>query len=333
MGARKFSKRKIALYALLAMVLLLGGALFWVHHLLFDRTKGEYFDSKGTRIFYTSEGQPKADPVILIHGLAAHADINWRSPGITGMLDRDFHVVSFDLRGHGLSDRPHDPAQYGIETVEDITRLMDHLHIEKAHLAGYSLGGFLALKFAVLHPERCLSLAVCASGWKDPDSMEPLRNPYRDDPDARLPDNEKKYRKIMRGYLEPQKMGMRLETAPWMRPGINEAGILPAFSLGSFDGVRDYFSGRVVDRDAIHALKDSLPAFIVTAADLKACTIPTICLMGTHDGLKPYAMDLKKAMPQCELVLIPGASHITTVLYGQFKSTLQDFLLKHRTKQ
>src|SRR5262249_44523971 len=154
------------------------------------------FDSAGTKIYYTTEGNPKGDAVILIHGLAAHSDINWRRPGINALLDPDFRVVSFDLRGHGLSDHPHEMERYGIETVEDIRRLMDHLHIEKAHLAGYSLGGFLALKFAALHPERCLSLAICASGWKDPENMEPLRSPYKDDPDVRLPPDEKQHKRL-----------------------------------------------------------------------------------------------------------------------------------------
>ena len=94
--------------------------------------------------------------------------------------------------------------------------------------------------------------------------------------------------------------------------------------------IRNYFGDQVVDREAMRALKDSLPAFVVTADQLKAMQIPTICFMGTRDGLKPYALDLKKAMPQCELVQIDGANHITTVLYSEFQRGLQKFLRDHR---
>lgn len=321
------SKKKIGLGGCATLVLLLIAGVYWVQHLLFDRTPGEYFDSAGTKIYYTTEGKQDGDAVILIHGLAAHSDINWRRPGINDLLDSDFRVVAFDLRGHGLSDHPHEPGRYGIDTVEDITRLMDHLHIEKAHLAGYSLGGFLALKFGILHPERCLSLAICASGWKDPNNLEPLRSPYRDDPETRLPPDEKQHNRLMKGMAELGPQAFEWENRP--AQDYVQASILPD-SLSNFKGIRDYFGDQVVDREAIKALKKGLGIFAVTGEQLKACQIPTLCIMGTKDGLKPYALDLKQAMPQCELVLIQGADHITTVMYSDFQNTLQKFFLAHR---
>lgn len=328
---KRFSKRRIALGLFLAVVVLGGGALAWVNHLLFDRTPGQFFDSAGTSIYYTVEGKAQADPVILIHGLAAQSDINWRRPGINALLSDDFKVVAFDLRGHGLSGRPHESSAYGVQTVEDITRLMDHLGIAKAHLAGYSLGGFVALKFAVLHPERCISIAVCASGWKNPEDPEPLRSPYRDDPEARLPPDVRKHEKMMQKALKalngPQ--AAAVGRVPVMDlAAATPAGILP--ERVSFNAVRDYFGDKVVDRVAMRALKDSLGLVAVTRDELKALPMPVVCFMGTRDGLKPYATDLKDAMPQCELVLLDGADHITMVLFGEFQHGLQQFFLAHR---
>jgi pimeloyl-ACP methyl ester carboxylesterase len=328
---KRFSKRRIALGLLLALVVLVGLGLAWVQHLLFDRTPGQFFDSAGTSIYYTVEGREQADPVILIHGLAAQSDINWRRPGINAMLDPVFKVVALDLRGHGLSGRPHDPSAYGVNTVEDITRLMDHLGIAKAHLAGYSLGGFIALKFAVLHPERCISVAVCASGWKNPEDPEPLRSPYRDDPEARLPPDLRKHEKMMQKALKalngPQ--AAAVGRVPVMDLSeATPAGILP--ERYSFKEVRDFIGHWVVDREAMNALKDSLGLVAVTREQLQALQMPVICFMGTRDGLKPYATDLKAAMPQCELVLLDGADHITTVLYDDFQQGLREFFLKHR---
>ena len=316
------SKKKLALGGCGTTLLLIVAALAWVHHLVFDRTPGEFLDSKGLQVYYTVEGNEKADPVILIHGLAAHSDINWRRPGINDVLASDFKVVAFDLRGHGLSGRPHAPAEYGIETVEDITRLMDHLGIQKAHLAGYSLGGFIGLKFATLHPERCLSLAICASGWKDPMDPEPIRSPYKDNPETRLPPDERKHRKV----LEQMQQGQN-------QIPTNQANIFAWAMPEDFDPLkqaRDYFGDQVVDREAIRALKKSLFAFSVTGDELKALTVPTLCLMGQNDGLKPYALDLKEAMPQAELVLIDGVNHVTTVLDDEFQDRLHNFFLAHR---
>src|SRR5207302_6396416 len=69
-----------------------------------------------------------------------------------------FQVIALDCRGHGKSDKPHDPAQYGPEMAADVVRLLDHLKIEKAHLIGYSSGAFIAGKVAAIHHELVLSV-------------------------------------------------------------------------------------------------------------------------------------------------------------------------------
>ncbi len=87
------------------------------------------------------------------------------SPRVFQRLSRRYRVIALDNRGHGKSDKPYDPAQYGLELVDDVVRLMDHLGIAKAHVVGYSLGGFITLKLALRHPERLLSAAPCGAGW------------------------------------------------------------------------------------------------------------------------------------------------------------------------
>lgn len=133
---------------------------------LLHRTEGQYFDSAGVKIHYTDEGS--GVPVILVHGYTANADINWRLPGIHSRLSKNFRVITMDVRGHGLSGKPHFPALYGMETVNDIARLMDHLKIEKAHLVGYSMGGFITMKFMTKYPDRLLSAMPCGAAWMKP---------------------------------------------------------------------------------------------------------------------------------------------------------------------
>ncbi len=158
-------KKKLLIVAgaiALALFLVCATIVYVVLH----RTEGQYFDSAGVKIHYTDEGS--GVPVILVHGYTANADINWRLPGIHSKLRKHFRVIAMDVRGHGLSGKPHFPALYGIETVNDVVRLMDHLKIEKAHLVGYSMGGFITLKFLSKYPDRLLSAMPCGAAWMKP---------------------------------------------------------------------------------------------------------------------------------------------------------------------
>jgi len=123
----------------------------------------EEFDSKGVKIHYVVEG--KGEPVVLIHGLTSSAAMNWELPGTLRLLSSKYQVIAFDCRGHGQSGKPTAEDQYGVEMVEDVTRLLDHLKIERAHIVGYSMGGMIAMKFVVLHPERVKSGVLGGMGW------------------------------------------------------------------------------------------------------------------------------------------------------------------------
>ncbi len=122
-----------------------------------------YFDSDGVRLRYTIDGE--GDPVVLIHGYTANGALNWRASGVIRMLADDYQVITLDCRGHGGSDKPETVDAYGVTMVEDVVRLLDHLEIDQAHIAGYSMGGMITLKFASMHPERMRSAAVCGMGW------------------------------------------------------------------------------------------------------------------------------------------------------------------------
>jgi pimeloyl-ACP methyl ester carboxylesterase len=128
------------------------------------------FDSNGVKIAYVEAG--KGEPVILVHGLYSSAAMNWVMPGTFKLLTEHYHVIALDLRGHGNSGKPADDASYGQPMADDVLRLMDHLKIEKAHIAGYSLGGIVVMKFIIDHPERVISAALCGMGWLREGSFE-----------------------------------------------------------------------------------------------------------------------------------------------------------------
>eukprot|EP00747_Dinoflagellata_sp_TGD_P172906 gnl/TRDRNA2_/TRDRNA2_210400_c0_seq1.p1 gnl/TRDRNA2_/TRDRNA2_210400_c0~~gnl/TRDRNA2_/TRDRNA2_210400_c0_seq1.p1 ORF type:complete len:240 (-),score=33.59 gnl/TRDRNA2_/TRDRNA2_210400_c0_seq1:55-732(-) len=70
-----------------------------------------------------------------------------------------------DSRGHGLSDKPAKVSDYGMNMVREQFALMDHLGIQRAHLSGASMGAEIAIKTAVIQPERVSSLIISGSGW------------------------------------------------------------------------------------------------------------------------------------------------------------------------
>src|SRR5437879_4243175 len=130
--------------------------------------RGDEFSSDGVKIHYVTEGT--GEPVILIHGLYSSAMMNWEFPGITKELAKQFQVIALDNRGHGDSGKPKAEGEYGEKMVEDVVRLMDHLHIAKADVVGYSMGGMIAMKLVTMHPERVRTVVLGGMGWLQKDS-------------------------------------------------------------------------------------------------------------------------------------------------------------------
>lgn len=116
---------------------------------------------RGQKIHYTVEGGGPL--VVLQHGLFMDAE-SWRANGFVAALSERFTVACVDSLGHGLSDKPSDPALYAQDQrAGDIVAVLDALGAEKAHLVGYSMGGWMAVGVARHHPERLASLTI--GGW------------------------------------------------------------------------------------------------------------------------------------------------------------------------
>jgi len=95
--------------------------------------------------------------VVLIHGMFSNLSIYYFN--IAPILAKHFHVVMYDLKSHGMSERFTDG--YDLENMSsDVLDLMDALEIEKAHLVGYSFGGLIALKTTLKAPNRIEQLVV-----------------------------------------------------------------------------------------------------------------------------------------------------------------------------
>jgi aminoacrylate hydrolase len=111
-------------------------------------------------LYYETHGDPDAPPLILSSGLGGSA--GYWAPNIADLATR-FHVVAYDHRGTGRSDRALPDASIGA-MARDVLALMDALCIENADLIGHALGGHVALELARIAPERAGRLVVI-NGW------------------------------------------------------------------------------------------------------------------------------------------------------------------------
>ena len=114
----------------------------------------------GIELAYDETGDPDGPAVILLHGFAADTKANWEAPGIVTVLaESGYRVLGFDARGHGQSDKPHDPASYGKDSmVRDVSAFMDHLSLDAPAVAGYSMGSITTARLLAVEPRARLGI-------------------------------------------------------------------------------------------------------------------------------------------------------------------------------
>src|SRR5438552_13818748 len=146
------------------------------------------FHNGAVEIAYLDEGE--GDPIILVHGFASSKNVNWVYPTWVSELRKDSRrVIALDNRGHGESSKLYDSEAYHIGTMAgDVRALMDHLHIERADLMGYSLGGRMTAYLAYRHAGRVRSaifggigLGLIAGGGPGENVASALEAPSLDD--------------------------------------------------------------------------------------------------------------------------------------------------------
>src|SRR5262249_9495652 len=115
-------------------------------------------------IAYLDEGE--GEPIVLIHGFASTAAINWVHPGwVTTLTKAHRRVIALDNRGHGASSKLYDPAAYHSAIMaEDARALLDHLRIPRPDVMGYSMGARIGAYLALTHPDRVRSLILGGLG-------------------------------------------------------------------------------------------------------------------------------------------------------------------------
>ena len=117
-----------------------------------------YTDNDGIRIHYHVEGA--GTPLVLQHGLTSSM-LRWYEFGFVDALKSDYRLLIVDARGHGASDKPHDPAAYEQNAMaSDVAAAMDAAGMDKAHYMGYSMGGSIGFAIAQTLAHRFHSLII-----------------------------------------------------------------------------------------------------------------------------------------------------------------------------
>ena len=193
-----------------------------------DGTKIHYFDIAG-----------KGSPVVLIHGYTANAEGKWLKSNIAQTLAKTHRVIAIDARGHGKSDKPHDPAKYGPRMATDVVELLDHLKIPKAHVHGYSMGGSILTQLLARSQGRIISAIYGGSGPQETDPKwvaqvpKDAEPPAANDPRAPRGESWSSYAGYDRAALDA------VQTYPW-QPGDREINLqtvtVPVLAIvGSLD--------------------------------------------------------------------------------------------------
>ena len=244
-----------------------------------------FVDIAGALVRVREEGDPTAPPILLIHGFT-HSLETW--DGWADALKSDYRVIRYDLLGHGLTG-PDDQSRYApTERAEFVGHVLDALNIEEIAIAGNSLGGLAAWRFASNHPDRVSALILISPG------AFPL-NGVSDKP-AEIP-------AAMKAYLQ---------TAP-------EAGVRTSAEIIYGDDARISEERVVVMRDMIRregngaALIKSLEEFTLPDPTdaLEKIEAPTLILWGEGDILIPMDQGrrIEALIPDAMMITYPGVGH------------------------
>ncbi|EMQ98527.1 alpha/beta fold hydrolase [Paeniglutamicibacter gangotriensis] len=236
-----------------------------------------YFDASDT-------GAP---PVLMLHGSALSRSI-WRGLGYVKALEPEFDTIRMDLRGHGRSDKPHDPASYCIDLVlQDVLAVLEATGHESVHLVGYSFGARVGLSLAIKHPAMVRSLTML--GGTHAIEAEHISTLF------------------FEGYLEALKTGDMNAFIAGMESdgGKLDPATRLAFASNDALALAAYFEST----EAGSAVSELLLAQMKT---------PTLLMTGTRDRPRiDHSRVMAAVMPHARLVELEGRTHGGTLFPPQ----------------
>jgi pimeloyl-ACP methyl ester carboxylesterase len=271
----------------------------------------QYTDSGGVRIAFEDLGGAGGDPLLLVMGLGT-SRFWWPDGMVDELVRRDFHVVAYDQRDAGESDRvPNQrvgspltallrrptPAYRAEDLADDATAVLDALGWRRAHVFGHSMGGLIAQRIAIRHPDRVLSLTTSSAVPSDVKGLRVLRyvqlRTVRGFGKLHFPETHE-------GNIDLGMAVARLLAAPGQ--AIEECDVKAFVEREEAHGVASFRDAKAQSRQ-IGAKWSS--------GGLRQITAPTLVLHGEGDPLLRVraARDVAAAIPGSELRTFPGVGH------------------------
>ena len=243
------------------------------------------FRNGDVEIAYLDEGG--GEPIVLVHGFASTASVNWVQPGWVATLTRGGRrAIALDNRGHGASSKLTEPAAYHTQRMaDDVRALLDHLRVERADVMGYSMGARIAAFLAAADPARVRSAILGGLGIRLVDDVG-LPASIADALEApSLADVTDPMGRMFRNFAEQTKSDLKA---------------LAACIRGS---------RQTLSRDAVRRIQ-----------------APTLVAVGTKDPIAGSAHDLAALLPHGRALDIPERDHMLSVGDKVFKAGVIEFL-------
>lgn len=243
----------------------------------------------GTRLWVEEAGA--GTPILFIHEFGG--DHRSWEPQMRGFARRH-RCITYGARGYPPSDVPVDVALYSQAiAVSDAIAVLDGLGIAKAHVVGLSMGGFAALHFALLHPDRALSIVAAGAGYGA----------------------EKAYEAYFRGVSAKVAEGFETRGADVFGANYALGASRVQFQNKDPRGWKEFefwlrehsASGSARTMRGVQMLR---PSLYDLEAGLRACDLPVLVMTGDEDDhcLQP-ALYLKRVIPRCGLAVFPKTGH------------------------
>lgn len=244
----------------------------------------QFVKLNGITLHYQRIGAPEGKPVLVFSNSLGTDFRIWRD--VIVQLAGDFSIITYDKRGHGLSDAP--PAPYRMDDhVDDLAGLLDYLHVKSAIICGLSVGGMIAQGLALKRPDLVKALVLCDTAHKiGTDAMWNERIAAVEKGGiAAISKNilERWFSKMYRRADNPDFAGYRnmLERTPL------------AGYIGTSAAIRDTdFTRRT-----------------------PTINVPALCVVGSEDGSTPPTLvgELAKLLPDSQFEVIEGAGHLPCI--------------------
>lgn len=234
-----------------------------------------YANSHGVRIHYKVEGA--GPPLVLQHGFTDSLE-SWYETGYVAALQRDYRLILIDARGHGMSDKPHEPKAYSMQRhAEDVVAVLKALTIPKAHFFGYSMGGDIGYALAKHVPTLGTAYIIGGS------------SPY------------KPKREFQEPMLQLLKSGVETLVEVWQSSGLVTPSLKARISANDMDALTALWTMRMEEEPH---LEDALPKL----------RQPCLLLVAGEDGLRAEIETMSKRLPKGTFVVVPGIDHIAAFM-------------------